>query len=383
MQVRTLTWAPGTGWSPDLSSFGEADGASTLVLAFADPSIADTPHPLHQLSATFGRSHLLACSTAGQILDDSVSEAEIVVAVAQFERTGLALAWETVSDHAGSRSVGSALGAAMSGKDHLEALSAVFVVSDGLVVNGSDLVNGLVQSLTPGVHISGGLAADGPDFGRTWVFVEGEVREGVVAAIGLHGDCVAFGHGSVGGWDSFGPERRVTRSDANVLHELDGRPALALYKDYLGERAAELPSSALLFPLSIRSPGGDVSLVRTVLAVDDEQQTMTFAGDVPEGWTARLMRTTVDRLVDGAHAAGVMSMIEVPQTDSQLALAVSCVGRRLVMGTRTDEEVEATLEALGPDTTLVGFYSYGEIAPSDGFCSLHNQTMTVTTIRER
>jgi hypothetical protein len=68
----------------------------------------------------------------------------------------------------------------------------------------------------------------------------------------------------------------------------------------------------------------------------------------------------------------------------QLAVAISCVGRRLVLGERTEEEIEATLEALAPGAELVGFYSYGEIGPhAEGFCDLHNQTMTVTTIGER
>ena len=173
----------------------------------------------------------------------------------------------------------------------------------------------------------------------------------------------------------------MTRSVGNVLYELDGRPALQLYKDYLGARAAELPASALLFPLAIRS-AGRAEVVRTILAVDEADQTMTFAGDIPEGCTAELMRANSDRLVEGAHEAAIAAR-KVGSSGEVLAIAVSCVGRRLLLGQRTEDELDAVVSALGPDVTLAGFYSYGEISPGDqGFAELHNQTMTLTTITE-
>jgi hypothetical protein len=197
---------------------------------------------------------------------------------------------------------------------------------------------------------------------------------------------LVVGHGSKGGWDKFGPERVVTRSDGNILYELDGKPALALYKEYLGEKAKDLPSSGLLFPLSLRANASDEkNLVRTLLAVDHEKQSMTFAGDVPQGFRAQLMKANFDRLVDGAGAAGLMAKHVTPgaTTGAVLALAVSCVGRRLVLGARTEDEVDALRAVLPDDSHIAGFYSYGEISPyASGHCDLHNQTMTVTTFSE-
>jgi hypothetical protein len=187
----------------------------------------------------------------------------------------------------------------------------------------------------------------------------------------------------MGGWGIFGPERTVTSSSGNVLAELDGKPALELYTRYLGELADQLPASALLFPLAIRQPGSDHQVVRTVLAVDEVEHTMTFAGDVPEGWTAQLMRSSTDRLVDGAAVAAAMSADGVGMGGPTLSIAVSCVGRRLVLGERTEEEIEAAVDALAEGGDLIGFYSYGEIAPGpSGRAELHNQTMTVTTLGE-
>src|SRR5262249_28678903 len=174
----------------------------------------------------------------------------------------------------------------------------------------------------------------------------GRTGDRIVAAVGFYGDHVQIGHGSQGGWDIFGPERLVTRAHNNVLYELDGKPALELYERYLGDRASALPAAALLFPVALRTSEWDSEpIVRTVLAVDEAQQSMTFAGDLPEGSRARLMHANLDRLVQGAsHAAAGGAPVATP--DGTLAIAISCVGRRLVLGERTEEEIEATLDAL-------------------------------------
>jgi hypothetical protein len=233
------------------------------------------------------------------------------------------------------------------------------------------------------VVVTGGLAGDSDRFERTWVLADDEPVSGAIAAVGLSGSAVMVGAGSFGGWDIFGPERRITRSEGHVLYELDGRPALELYKSYLGDRASGLPATALLFPLAVReSRDAPRRTVRTILAVDEEAQSMTFAGDVPQGWCAQLMRANKDRLVDGAMQAAARA--ELPSaTGPQLSVAISCVGRRLVLGERTEEEIDATIEALAANSDVIGFYSYGEIAPhAEGFCDLHNQTMTITTVAE-
>jgi len=264
------------------------------------------------------------------------------------------------------------------------ALRSVFVLSDGLNVNGSELVKGLNSRLPGNVVVTGGLAGDGDRFRRTWVIQDGKPATNVVTALGLFGDRLAVSHGSKGGWDSFGPERRITRSQGNILYELDGKPALALYKEYLGDRASGLPATGLLFPLSIRQDASDSrQLVRTILGVDEANQSMIFAGDVPQGYLAQLMRANFDRLVTGASQAADLASNGHTSGGPTLAVAISCVGRRLVLGERTEEETEITLENLPPGTQQVGFYSYGEISPyASGSCDLHNQTMTLTTFAE-
>lgn len=187
----------------------------------------------------------------------------------------------------------------------------------------------------------------------------------------------------MGGWDPFGPERLVTRSRRNVLYELDGQRALDLYVRYLGEHAAGLPATGLLFPLALRSHEGADSVVRTILSVDEMAGSLTFAGDIPEGMRARLMKANFDRLIDGATGAARGS-IGRDAAPPELALLISCVGRKLVLKQRIEEEVEAVREIVGPRATLAGFYSYGEISPaaSGAPCALHDQTMTITILSE-
>ena len=212
----------------------------------------------------------------------------------------------------------------------------------------------------------------------------GPRKKDTIAVLGLYGNRLKVGYGSLGGWDSFGPERLITRSRGNVLYELDGQSALELYKKYLGEHAKGLPATGLLFPLSIRTKEGDAGVVRTILAIDEEDRSLTFAGDIPEGAYARLMKANFDRLIDGAVGAAKTSYEAIGSTSPDLAVLISCVGRKMILKQRTEEEVEGVREILGDKTVLAGFYSYGEISPftPGARCELHNQTMTITTFSE-
>lgn len=376
MQIQTFTHQFGVGWSSELPS--ELDSDQTLLVAFGASEYGDAPAALAELAAAFPRSARAGCSSAGEILGQVVTDHSLVVAAVRFEHTAVAAASTRLAATADSAAAGARLGAELA--PHRPRL--VMVLSDGLGVNGSALAKGLSEALPAGTMIVGGLAADGDRFARTWVLVDGMPQAGFVTAVALTGPLVA-GTGSQGGWDTFGPERRVTRAEGNVLYELDGRPALALYKDYLGILAQGLPASALRFPLSIREdPDRGVPVVRTILAVDEAAQSMTFAGDVPTGWRAQLMRSSPDRLIAGAmrSAADAASGMDGAPV---LALAISCVGRRLLLGQRADEETEATLEALPPGSHQIGFYAYGEISSvGSAHCELHNQTMALTTLRE-
>jgi hypothetical protein len=316
-----------------------------------------------------------------QIYNSEINDHSITLAIVKFEHTTIRLAVDELSPNNDSSGVGARLARQLQQDD----LRAVMVLSDGLLVNGSRLVASLSSNLANDVVITGGLAGDADRFEKTWVWANGDMRSGYVCALGLYGDRLGIGHGSRGGWDVLGPEREVTSSQDNVLYALDGQPALELYKKYLGDRADGLPATGLLFPLAIRNEEeSDGNTVRTILGVNEDDQSITFAGDIPQGSFVRLMRANFDRLIDGAADASDAISTSGYQQGPILSIAISCVGRRLVLGPRTEEEIEAALDGMPQNTRQIGYYSYGEISPlASGRCDLHNQTMTLTAIWEQ
>lgn len=356
------------------------DSESTLLLVFADANLYESDEFQNLLQA-FPKSKMLGCSTAGQISGNSLADDGISVLAIQFEKTSLKLVFAPVGSGRCKES-GAKLGGDLLGKD----LRAVITLTNGLDVNGSKFVRGLNSILPTEVVVTGALAGDGFDFRRTWVMdAQGEPQTDIAAAVGLYGDSVQIWHGSEGGWRTFGVRRKVTRSKGNVLYELDGRPALKIYKEVLQELAANLPSSALLYPLSLLDITGEKTLIRTVLAVNDADHSLTFAGDIPEGAEVQMMKATVDSLIEGARLAAQGASSELDKAKETAAIVISCVGRRMVLGDRVDEELDAVHGVLPNGTCQAGLYSYGEIVPVEPgvACDLHNQTMTLTVLQEK
>ncbi|MCU0818272.1 MAG: FIST C-terminal domain-containing protein [Beijerinckiaceae bacterium] len=378
MQSRELSWHTSKGWT---GTGPEIPGAQ-LVLTFGSRAWITETGALAALRALYPQAHLVGCSTGGQIVGDDVSdEAGSALALA-FGQTHIATARMAVGGKEGSFHAGQKLAEALIRPD----LKCIFVLCDGLLTNGSQLVAGLRSIAGDHVVISGGLAGDGAAFERTLVHLDGVNDDGGIVAVGLSGEALRIGHGCAGGWSEFGPRRVITRSVGNVLHRIDGEPILDLYRSYLGEEAEGLPGTGLLYPLQISDPQKpERTLVRTVLAIDEENGAMTFAGDIPEGWNVQLMRGHFDRLVNAAADAATHAVAKLDADQSSMAaILISCVGRRILMGEGIVGEVEAARKALGPQTPIAGFYSYGEISPHavSGCSELHNQTMTVTTFSE-
>lgn len=378
MKIEQRYWTAGEGWQKE--SGASLEGKVSLLLVFGASHILGDAAAVDEVRARYPGVPMVGCSTSGEICGIRVRDDSLVVTAVRFEHTSLKLVHEVIPDGGDSREAGERLAKALPTRQ----LVHVLVLSDGLKINGSELARGLRENLPPGVAVTGGLAGDGTDFQQTLVCGDCAPCEGVIAAVGFYSERLKVGYGSLGGWDSFGAERLITRSKANVLYELDGRPALELYKKYLGEQNTD-PADALLFPLALRTGEEAFGLVRTVLAVNEDDQSMTFAGDMPEGIYARLMKANFDRLVDGAEGAARASYEMLGSVEPELALLISCVGRKLVLKQRIEEEVESVREVLGKNTVLAGFYSYGEICPHGATtkCELHNQTMTITTFSER
>lgn len=378
MHVSQMIWTHEKGWSflglePDFKDHH-------LIVYFSSRDILESEPIYEDLRKIFPKAHILGCSSGGEILNDQILDGSTVATVIKFDHSEIKVTKAFVDNSQKSFDAGTEIAQAL--KD--PKLKGIFLLSDGLSVNGSELVRGITSQIGSKIPLTGGLAGDGELFQRTLVGINEPPIPGCIAAVGFYGDKIKVGHGSMGGWDVFGPERIVTKSSGNVLYELDGHPALHLYKKYLGEDADQLPGSALLFPLAIRqSDSSNEWIVRTILSIDEEAQSMTFAGDIPEGCVAQLMHGNFDRLIEGAGESARQASVS-SDNNQKVALIISCIGRKLLMGQHTADELQIVYDHWGQHVPLVGFYSYGEISPhaETGICGLHNQTMTITTLGE-
>ena len=352
---------------------------ANLVIAFGERIFLEKTLPYQKIKGLYPNATIVICSTSGQISISNLVQNNLVATAISFEKTKIKASEIDILLNPDIKLLGKKI------KDDLlsDDLKSILVISEGSLINGTELINELILQTREAVPIFGGLAGDEYNFEKTIVGLNSDASAGKIVAIGFYGDNIHFGFASEGGWSDFGPEREVTYSEKNVLYKIGERFALDLYKEYLGKYAEELPGSSLYFPLSMKENATSEPVVRTILSIDEEKKSMTFAGDIPIGSKVRLMKGNFDKLIDASYNAA--SLIHNNQSNKpELALLVSCVGRKIVLGDRIEEEIEVVREVFGDNMLICGFYSYGEISPTLNkvACELHNQTMTITTIYE-
>jgi len=332
------------------------------------------------LKQRYPNAEIIGCTTSGEISADGVHDNSLQITAMKWENSTLKFVAKPIASMGMSFSIGTQIAQELEQPN----LKGVFVLSDGLNINGSDLVQGL-QSILPNTPITGGLAGDNAQFNQTLLLHNTKVTDKVVVAVGIYGDNAIVTSGALGGWKPYGPPRKITSSIKNVVYQLDNKPALPLYKMYIGYYANELPSSGLNFPFAIMSEDKNITVIRTLLSINEKDNSMTFAGNVEEGSTIRFLKSDHDSLVNGASSAAQQIINKhVNLNDSGLAICVSCVGRKLVMTDQVSDEVLAVKQLLGQNTGITGFYSNGEICSGDddSHSQLHNQTMTIAYLSE-
>ncbi len=374
MKTEQLQWTVTKDW--DISNVQLTN--AQLVLVFAGIDIIENCKYYEQLHKVYSQANIVLVSTSGEIHGNEMFDNSASATAIYFENTPIRISTKENTAGKDAEQIGMEITRELLQDD----LKHVLIFSEGGHMNGDHLIAGISKHLPKHIAVTGGLAGDSARFAKTQVGLNNSLSESMVVAIGIYGDAIEVRYGSNDGWDLFGPLRLVTKAEENVLFDLDDTNALELYKKYLGERANELPGAALLFPICILKPDG-TKLVRTILSINEENQSMVFAGNVPVGSKVQFMMANFDRVIESASNAATKSQISETEYPD-LTLMVSCVGRKLVMQNRTEEEIEAVAETYNEESTFCGFYSNGEICPTtDGVNSLHNQTMTITTFKER
>ncbi len=363
-----------------LEGLRKPPGEYQLLLVFAEKNQLSNPAGLPTLRQLFTEASIVCGSSAGEIYFGTSRENITLCIAISLNYTTLSFSLNNIGDFENSYALGIKAARDLS----KENLQYVFILSDGSLINGSELITGLVEVLGNEVTISGGMAGDNTRFESTLVGLNNDLREGNLVLVGFYGTRLKVSFGNRGGFISFGPERIVTRSEKNILYEIDGLNALDLYKRYLGKYATELPGSALFFPAGIQNPNGGDPLVRTILSVDEENQSMVFAGNIPVGSKIRLMRAPLDNLIAMAGTASA-DAVDMINRLPELALVMNCVGRKIVLAERANEETEAIAKAFPEHTAIAGMYTYGEFSPSrfkNSDSCLHNQTVVITLFHE-
>jgi len=354
------------------------DSENTLIICFGSTRFEDIKDGFENLISTYKKSKIIGCSTAGEIYDDLVYESSLSVVIMKFEKSIIKICSKKCINSENSFEVGEKI----CNNLFNEELKSIFVLSDGLNINGSQITKGF-NKVSKNTIITGGLAGDGADFKKTWVLVDNKPVSNYITAVGLYGDNIHTAYANGGGWKKFGIDRMVTEAKNNILYKLDYEPALQVYKKYLGDKSENLPASGLLYPLMIKEEGYKESKVRTILGINKQEQSITFAGDIPNGSEVMFMKATFDELVQGAKEAGDEIQRFDYKNKNATCIVVSCIGRKLIMGQKIEEELEAIKDILDDKINLIGYYSYGEISPlNDGTCDLHNQTVTLTLFWE-
>lgn len=356
------------------------DSKETLVLLFSSIGQEKRNDALKDLYNAFPNAYIIGCSSSGEIYQEEICHHTLSVMVIRFERTRLALASVSIEAVSETYQAGEALARQLLQED----LRHLFLLSGQWEIDATALTGGINAALPSSVPATGGVAGDDMKRGSSWILYGSKVAHSEVAAIGFYGSSIRIGYGCQAGWDRLGLERKVTKIRGKELFTLDNKPALEIYKRYLGERAKDLPSAAMLFPLAILDDRGEELKIRDIFEINESNQSLILNDSISEGTYVSLMFANFNRLVDGAYSAAKEACASGFREDLDTAvIAISCIARKQLMQQRTEEEVRAVLEALPPGSHMVGFYSNGEISSSRSkLCSLYNQTMTLTVIQE-
>ncbi len=369
---------------------GNVQGKADALLVFSSP-LHDHEALVGGIVTVFGDVAMAGGTTAGEISGDGFSENSVVVLALKSD--ALRFVTDVYTGMRGNE-YGCALNfvQAVKGRFHDGNALSLFVFPDGMGGDGVRVIEGLQAGMSHPIEIVGGFLGDNDRFFRTFQYCNGKVYQNAITGlliIAPSGLDVKTGTGVGSGFASIGNSMCCTESSGNVIEEIDHEPALDLYMELLGEgRSRRLPEVCLEYPFGLiestaQRPGPPYFQIRCGLSVDYEKKTITLAGAVPKGSAMTLTSGSRGDLINGARTAAERARDCLKGYKPELIVVFSCVGRKIVLGRRVEEEVKVVKEVLGMSTPVIGFYTYGEIGPVDIMTEdltdvrFHNETLVV------
>lgn len=257
----------------------------------------------------------------------------------------------------------------------------LILVPDVLTINATQALRGVQSILGRHFPIIGGAAADNGDFARTFLLHNGTLQGSGLVGLALKGP-LRLETAARSGYIPLSTPRTVTAMEnENILLELDGRPALDVYREFLGPRADEMPHVSVEFPIGTIPPGMKEApaLTRAVFKIDEQRRALILGGDIPTGEQLRILGASRKDVLAGAREAAEQAHQALP--DADFALFFSCMSRKLALGPHYEEECKSALSLLPPEMPKLGFYTFGELSPRHGISEHHESTFTVALIK--
>ena len=380
MKLLQRQWTVKDGWRTLRDDLAGRYAKVQLVLIFGASDLLKSVDLYKNVYDEFPNAIVTGCSTAGEICGDEVGDNSLVCTAIEFEHSRVKAKHIFMDKYPG-------LSIEQVTREMVDELLApdlvhLLVLAGGDDINASDVVAGLRKQAPKKVGVSGALAADAFKFHDACVIADVMACENTISVIAFYGKGLKVMTSLKAGWFEFGGEKTITKSDKNIMYQLDKGPALPFFELYLGDSINKVPASSFQYPISLRSKHTDDWLTRSIVKVDRSKSALHFAGDVPVGYRMRLMKTDTEHLVESAARATVNMLRRSFYPD--FALIVSCFGRKGLMGKDSYKEVKAVRAGFGDHTLMTGFYACGEIGALDSSnpCQLHNQTLAITAFLE-
>lgn len=363
-------------------------GTPEVLIVLGSPRF-DHKQLLAGIISVAGDVPMVGGSTAGEISGSGISNESVVI---------MALGSDTLDFATGigldmsqdETACGVALVDDFRHRISIKEASSLLIFPDGMGGDGLKVIDGLQSVMGTGFEIVGGYLGDGEDFRTTFQYFNGKVYNNAMPGLLICGKAgFRTGIGVRSGFESIGNRFYCTAAEGNIVKEFDNERALDLYKEFLGdERFQRLPGICLEYPFGliddkVSIAGKEYFQLRCCLAVDHEKGSITLAASIPEGRAITLTTASRGDIINGAKLAAEQAKESLKDAKPEAILMFSCVGRKLILGRRTQEEVAVVKEVLGKDVPLIGFYTYGEIGPIDktreelSVSKFHNETVVL------
>ncbi len=261
--------------------------------------------------------------------------------------------------------------------------SMCWITPDGLTCNMTEILDGLRQRFGAELPVLGGTAGDHWEFERCFQFCNDEVVQDGIPVLLVYGE-LHFSVGVASGWVPVGEKMRITAAEGRTIREIDGRPAFQVFEEQFGEMVRDAFGE---YPLAVYPPGqegGEAHYLRAVYSVDEQAGTVDLTSELPEGSTVRLSNVERRRILEGARDSIAAAIDPWRGDEPDLIVIISCAARKWMLGERAPDEyatLRDTMAERGVSAPVIGFYSFGEIAPLAGENQFHNETCVSIVLR--